>query len=372
VISKERWEQMSQMAATGQSIAAIARALNLDRKTVRRWLREQQWTPCRRQSDVTTKVEYLRIKWPQNRDDLMRKTTFDLDALRTFKVGIELGSFAKAADQLNRSTSAVSAQLKKLEEQAGTPILRKLGRGLLLTHAGELLMSYARRMLELNDEVQLALGSAGLVGAVRLGLQEDFSESLLSDVLGTFARAHPAVHIEAHIARNVELLSRMQMADLDLALAWRDGAADVLPAEYVGTYALHWIASEDWQKHRRAARSEPIPLVALDAPCLLRRTATEALDKAGIPWRIVFTSPSLGGVWAAVAAGLGVTVRTDFGLPSKVCPLKRAVFGLPSLGTLDLMLYGGETGLNPAVARLRLLLIDRIIGRQAPATQKIG
>jgi DNA-binding transcriptional LysR family regulator len=302
----------------------------------------------------------------------MRKTNFDLDALRTLSVGVELGCFAKAADRLSRSTSAVSAQLKKLEEQAGTPILRKAGRGLRLTDAGELLMSYGRRMLELNDEAQLALGSAGLHGTVRLGLQEDFGESLLSDVLGTFARTHPAVHIEARIARNAELVSRMQTADLDLALAWQAGTATTVHAEQVGTFALHWIASEHWEKSGAAADGEPIPIVAMDAPCLLRRVATDALDKAGIAWRIVFTSPSLAGVWAAVAAGLGVTVRTHFGLPSRVRLLKAAEYALPALGNLDLMLYSAEAGSNPAAARLRSILIDCVGGRRVDLMQEGG
>ena len=88
----------------------------------------------------------------------MRRVNFDLDVLRTFVTGIELGSFAKAADRLGRSTSAVSAQLKKLEEQAGTPVLRKSGRGMVLTEAGETMLAYARRLLELNDEAAAALG----------------------------------------------------------------------------------------------------------------------------------------------------------------------------------------------------------------------
>ncbi|MCE3519272.1 LysR family transcriptional regulator, partial [Escherichia coli] len=83
----------------------------------------------------------------------MRRTIFDLDVLRTFPTGVDLGSFAKAADRLGRSTSAVSAQLKKLEQQAGTPymIFQKSGRGLALTDAGETMLAYARRLLDLND-----------------------------------------------------------------------------------------------------------------------------------------------------------------------------------------------------------------------------
>ncbi len=102
----------------------------------------------------------------------MRRTIFDLDVLRTFATGMELGNFARAADRLGRSTSAVSAQLKKLEEQAGTPIFRKAGRGLALTDAGETMLAYARRLLELNDEAAAAgtehrargLGAARIAG----------------------------------------------------------------------------------------------------------------------------------------------------------------------------------------------------------------
>ncbi|RUX69498.1 LysR family transcriptional regulator, partial [Mesorhizobium sp. M7A.F.Ca.US.005.03.1.1] len=132
----------------------------------------------------------------------MRRVTFDLDVLRSFVTGMELGSFAKAADRLGRSTSAVSAQLKKLEEQAATPIFRKSGRGLALTEAGETMLGYARRLIELNDEAASAIHGVELEGWVRLGLQEDFGEAVLPDVLGRFARAHPKVKIEARIARS--------------------------------------------------------------------------------------------------------------------------------------------------------------------------
>src|SRR6516164_8662140 len=132
----------------------------------------------------------------------VRRVTFDLDVLRSFMTGMELGSFAKAADRLGRSTSAVSAQLRKLEDQAGTAIFRKSGRGLALTEAGETMLAYARRLIDLNDEAASAIHGVELEGWVRLGLQEDFGDALLPDVLGRFTRAHPKVKIEARVARN--------------------------------------------------------------------------------------------------------------------------------------------------------------------------
>ena len=109
----------------------------------------------------------------------MSQTNFDVAALRSFVTGMDLGSFAKAADRVGRSTSAVSAQIRKLEEQVGAPLFRKAGRGLGPTDAGEVMLRYARRLVELNDEAIAAARGTDLEGWVRLGLQEDFGESLL-------------------------------------------------------------------------------------------------------------------------------------------------------------------------------------------------
>jgi DNA-binding transcriptional LysR family regulator len=278
----------------------------------------------------------------------MRRTTFDLDALRSFSEGIDNGSFARAAQRLNKSPSAVSAHLRKLEEQAGSPILRKAGRGLALTETGEVLLSYARRMLALNDEASMAVSGIDLQGAVRLGFQEDFSEHLLSDVLGRFGRSHPGVKIEAKIERNSALLAQVQSADLDLALLWHHGQ-HAPNEEILGNYPLHWIGTQNGDVEAWLASGEPVPLIAIEAPCRMRTIATEALDRHRIPWRIVVTSPSLSGVWAAVSAGLGVTVRAAFGMPSGLRIRDESLPGLPSIG-LALQRSAAEPG--PVCERL--------------------
>ncbi|AIC28916.1 LysR family transcriptional regulator protein [Rhizobium etli bv. mimosae str. IE4771] len=291
----------------------------------------------------------------------MRRTIFDLDVLRTFSTGMELGNFAKAAERLGRSTSAVSAQLKKLEEQAGTPIFRKAGRGLALTDAGETMLGYARRLLELNDEAAAAVHSIELEGWVRLGLQEDFGETLLPEVLGRFARAHPKVRIEARVARNTELLERVTSGKLDLALAWSDGTMTA-HCERIGEVPMCWIGPAEGSLGWHAASGEPMPLASLEAPCLLRTAATKALDAAGISWRLAFVSASLGGLWAATAAGLGLTIRTPIGLPAKLRPLTPATLGLPDLPKLGLVLHRAEAELQPAAARLGELVMQSVHG----------
>ncbi|MFC5742553.1 LysR substrate-binding domain-containing protein [Dyella tabacisoli] len=289
----------------------------------------------------------------------MRRVTFDLDVLRSFALGMELGSFAKAADRLGRSTSAVSAQLKKLEDQAGTPILRRLGRGMALTEAGETMLAYAHRLLDLNDEAAVAIHGGELEGWIRLGLQEDFGEALLPQVLGRFARAHPKVRIEARIARNAELLERISSGRLDLALAWDAGAGSA-HLERIGEVPMCWIGPADEPVGWHRDSGEPLPLVALEAPCLLRTAATAALDRAGIPWRMSFTSASLAGIWAAVAAGLGVALRTTVGLPGSVHALAHADLELPPLPMLGLALHRAEAEPTPAVARLADIMLQSL------------
>ncbi|SAK60510.1 LysR substrate-binding domain-containing protein [Caballeronia ptereochthonis] len=289
----------------------------------------------------------------------MSQTTFDLAVLRSFVAGMDLGSFAKAADRVGRSTSAVSAQIRKLEEQAGTTLFRKSGRGLALTDAGEVMLGYARRLVELNDEAAVAIRGVDLEGWIRLGLQEDFGEVVLPDVLGRFARAHPKVRIEARVARNTELLERIDTGQLDLALVWGAGGVTdesnaAMIAEPIAAPPMRWIASAavPWQYDS----GEPLPLIAFDRPCLFHSAAGAALDRAGIKWRVAFTSPSLSGLWAAAAAGLGVTVRTTYGLPSTVRALDAGESGLPALPSIPLALHRASGSASPPVERLAALV----------------
>jgi DNA-binding transcriptional LysR family regulator len=289
----------------------------------------------------------------------MRRTIFDLDVLRTFTTGVDLGNFAKAADKLGRSTSAVSAQLKKLEQQAGTPIFQKSGRGLALTDAGETMLAYSRRLLDLNDEAASAIHGVELEGWVRLGLQEDFGETLLPNILGQFARAHPKVRIEARVARNTELLERVTSGRLDLALTWNI-SAPFPNSERVMEVPMSWVGPVNPHMLWQISNGEPLPLAALEAPCLMRTAAINALDRAGIAWRIAFISPSLGGLWAATAAGLGLTIRTPIGLPKTVQPILQGENGLPALPKIGLDLHRADAEPAPVTARLASIILHAL------------
>ncbi|WP_320721168.1 LysR substrate-binding domain-containing protein [Enterobacter sp. 296B2] len=284
-----------------------------------------------------------------------RFSVLDLDALRSFVEGIQSTSFAVAADRLCRSTSAVSAQLKKLEQQCGVALTVKQGRTLALTPEGEILLSYARRMLALNDEALRAIKGEQLQGEVRLGMQEDFGESVMPQVLGDFNRQHPELRLTARVERNQPLLRGVEANELDLAMVWQEGRE----GDYVRSEPLVWICRSREDVEALLQRGEPLPLVMFDAPCLLRSRAIAALDSAGIPWRIAFTSHSLSGLWAGVSAGLGITLRTGIGLPETLQIDNRL---LPYAGELGIALHQGSASADAAITSMKALILRTLNG----------
>jgi DNA-binding transcriptional LysR family regulator len=287
----------------------------------------------------------------------MAAHNLDINALRTFETGVTLGTFAKASDRVGRSPAAVSAQLKKLEQQAGVELFRKVGRGLALTDAGETLLSFARQILAANDAALTTLRAAQTQGKVCLGLQEDLGEWVLTDVLGRFARAHHGMRIETRVCRNAELMDRVASGELDLAVVWGNGGAAPW-RETLARLPMIWIGGLDPAASRTRAESgtvadmargnAPLQLVAFEGACLFKTAALESLNQAGIPWETSFTSSSLNGLFAAVAAGLGVTPRTPIGLPPRVA----AASGLPRLPSVDLTMIAARSEHAPAVAFL--------------------
>jgi DNA-binding transcriptional LysR family regulator len=291
---------------------------------------------------------------------MLARVNLNMDVLRTFVIGLELGSFSKAAQRLGRSQSAISTQLRRLEEQAGKPLFKKSGRGLALTSAGENLLSYAKRILELNDEAIDGLKDAEVEGWVRLGIPQDFAEGWLTGVLGQFARSHPKVRVEVRAEQNVAIIDRLVQGELDLALTW--GADDKVRAEALVDLPMVWIGRADWAGPKRLG-SEPLPLIAFEPPCVFRSAGIAALDQAGLGWRLSFTSPSLAGLWAATEAGLGVTLRTTIALPRSLTVLKPANSGLPALPKVQLTLCRKKRGGAAVVNRLAEILRETIAER---------
>lgn len=281
------------------------------------------------------------------------RPNLDMDVLRTFVAGFELGSFARAASQLGRSQSALSTQLRKLEAQVGQPLVRKAGRALELTEAGERLFGYARRILALNDEAFDALRGGDVEGVVRVGLPQDLAETWLPPALARFARAHPRVRVEVRADRNARLSDALDHGELDLALTWEDPGLPL--GEAIAEVGLAWIGPRGW----RPSPGEPLSLAMFEPPCVFRGEGLARLDAAGLPWRVAFTSPSLAGLWAAVRAGLAVTLRTEAAVPADLAILDPATTGLPVLPRTRLVLRGD--GLDPAAERLAEILKETVV-----------
>jgi DNA-binding transcriptional LysR family regulator len=197
-----------------------------------------------------------------------------------------------------------------------------------------MLMGYARRMLELNDETQRALKGELLKGEISIGMQEDFGESLMPGILGQFRRHHPELKIIARVDRQRALQTALDDKTVDMALMWQPDA-QIREGRRLGERQLEWIYHPDLDLSGLLAKGEPLPLVMFESPCLMRSRATASLDDAGIPWRVMFVSHSLSGIWAAVKAGFGLTVRTRLGMPGD---LHIAGNLLPTLGNLGITL----------------------------------
>jgi DNA-binding transcriptional LysR family regulator len=294
----------------------------------------------------------------------MLNPTLELDLLRTLVLGTQSGSFQEAAALVGRTQSAVSLQMRRLENQVGVRLLEKSGRKLALTNAGEVLLEYAKRLLALNDEALQAAAGVNLKGKVRVGLLQDFAETILPSTLAAFSRSQPAVEIGVQVESSRHLIEAVRQQRIDLALLFvRPGDPIDLPATRIASVPMVWVLKKDAPpaspRLRRTGLRDPLKLVLFPPPCLFREVATENLEKANRPWRQVFVSPSLAGAWAAVEAGLGLSVRTRIGLPRNLT----AVHSLPGtrkLPSVDIMALEHQSPATPVVSRLRDLFVETL------------
>jgi DNA-binding transcriptional LysR family regulator len=269
----------------------------------------------------------------------------DIELLRTLVAIADYGGFSQAADRQHRTQSAISLQMKRLEELSGKALFRKVGRRRMLTETGELLLNYARRILSLHDEAASMLQPNPLEGYLRLGISQDFADRGLAVILAQFTRSHPSVRLDVQVDTSARLVEGIRTEQLDLAAAFQNPGD---PGEKLGQMPLQWIVPDPfiWQP------STPLPLVMFATNCLFRTRVVNALDLAGIPWRIAYTSPSLPGILAAVDAGLGVTAR-----PSNK---HHNDYGLPPLKPIELALYRNPVENNEAMNALERIIREYV------------
>jgi DNA-binding transcriptional LysR family regulator len=292
----------------------------------------------------------------------MNLKNLDLDTLRTLVVANDLGGYGQAADRLGRTPSAVSLQMKRLQEDVGAALFRKKGRGLALTEAGEVVLRFGRQMLALNDELLDTMRGASQTGEVRLGFSQDFADTVLPTVLSRFVKRYPLVRFELRIEGNAALADAVEEGGLDLALVvgqWERPTARVL-----AEVELVWIAGPGFVP----PRDQPLPLVLLGPRCVFRKEAIARLEAAGIAWRVAATSPSLAGLWASALGGLGLTVRSRLALPDTLIADRR-LFALPLLPKFPVTLHLHPSATNPSLERLRAI-IGEVVAQTLPRAKR--
>lgn len=248
------------------------------------------------------------------------------DVLRTFVTIAESGSFSRAARLIFRTPSAVSMQIKRLEETLGQTLFVREPRRVRLTTEGEALLSYGRRLLELNEEAVAQFLAPSIAGTVRLGTSDDVGTRVLPGVLSRFARTHAAVQVDVMVGCSLDLLGKLDKGELDLALVTLGNEGqERRHGEIVFTEPLVWACREDSVLSERS----PLPLALANQGCAWRGLALAALDRIGRPYRIAYTSEHCAGQEAAMLADLAVA------------PFPRSLIRAP------LRSLGVETGLPP-------------------------
>ncbi|WP_269631254.1 LysR family transcriptional regulator [Pelomonas sp. BJYL3] len=279
-----------------------------------------------------------------------------IDWLKCFVATVDAGSLSSAAPEIHRSQSAVSMQIKKLEAALGHPVLLRGPRQLQLTHEGQVLLGYARRMLDLHAEAQAALHEEALTGLVRLGVPDDYASKYLTPVLKRFAPRHGGVEIQLDCEQSTSLIPRVSRGELDLALVSRDNARR-------GTLLFHepmvWVGSTQFDVWTRS----PLPIAVYEPASPGRRSALNALALQGRPYRIVYNSSSLAGQIAAVESGLAVAVLTQCSAPPHLQVLGEQ-HGLGPLAPMEVAVYRSRASQgNKAVDSLHRMLVQTL--RQA-------
>ena len=279
--------------------------------------------------------------------------SFNALTLDCFVAVADTGSFTRAAERVNRTQSAVSQQIAKLEDEIGKALFER-GKSLVLTSDGEMLLGYARQIVQLQREALERFQEPELEGEVRFGLPEDFASVLLTSVLVEFSRLHPRIllHIECDLTLN--LFARFKNKEFDLVLVKMSKPEDFPNGIDVWTEALEWVGNPAFFTQSGGS----IPLVLSPQPCVYRSRAIKALDESRQKWRIVFSSPSYAGTLAAVKAGMGVTV-----LPRNMIPqdleIIRSKTGLPPLDDTHISLLKHEDT-NPAINSFEQFVISKL------------
>lgn len=275
--------------------------------------------------------------------------------LNAFVAVTDAGGFTKAARRLNLTQSAISHQIRRLEEEVGRPLLYRTTRSLTLTEDGDEFLRYARQILDAMEAVTQRFRSSPVVGSVRFGAPDIFMGERLPVLLTQFSRAYPNVRLDVSVGMSLDSQAMVEAHELDLAvvLCARQQAERDEDDVVLRRTRFVWAAAESFELREGAS----LPLAFFPAPCVNRRVAIEALERLSIEWHVAFTSSSQSGIRAAVMSGLAITPLTHDDLEPGIAVIDGR-YGLPPLPEAEFRLLWGKGEKTLAVREFGRLVLD--------------
>lgn len=268
----------------------------------------------------------------------------DSELLRSFVVVARHGNVTHAARALNKTQSAVSVQIRQLEERLKVALFAREARGVTLTEAGETLLQSSEPILRQLDQVAATFAQAPVTGMVRVGIPDEYGTSILPDVLAVFAARHPQVQVSVRCGFSVDFPDMVERGQLDLAVTTSDHAPGSGDAGVLLEEETLWVCRKGFQP----PSGQPVPLALFERSCWWRDVAVAQMQSAGQPYRVAYSSDSVAGVKAAISSGLAVGMIARSTLETGMQILKPAD-GFPELPVSHLLLLSGATAEDPAV-----------------------
>ncbi|MES2906698.1 MAG: LysR substrate-binding domain-containing protein [Pseudomonadota bacterium] len=277
----------------------------------------------------------------------------DIEQLRTLVAIAETGNFTRAADEVSKTQSAVSMQMKRLEDTVGRPLFLKDGRQSKLTEAGHELVNYGRRILQLNSEAMSHFHGPQIDGAVRLGTPDDYAERFLPAILARFARTQPRVEVTVNCKSTPLLLESLNNHDMDLAIVTK---TKPMPRMRVfRRERLFWVVAQ----HSNIWQENVIPLAMGQRECEFRQTACAALDAVKRPFRMAYSSWDFSAICAVILAGLAIGTSAESGLKPGMRVLTPQE-GFPDLPGADIGVIHATGQLTPAAQALEEQIVSTL------------
>ena len=275
----------------------------------------------------------------------------DPDLLATFVAIADTGSFTAAAERVLRSQSAVSMQIKRLEDLVGRPLFLRDGRVVSLTVAGDALLLHARRILRAHREAIAEFSERQFAGELTIGTPDDYAATYLPSILGLFAEAHPKLTLNVVCEPSLTLSQRVRDGSVDIALTTRgNGEAR---GTVVNIEPMMWMGSKQHCAHER----DPLPLAVFGEHCCFRADMMQVLAEAGRQARVAVMSVSIAGIYAAMEAGLAVSCLAASNLTPSLRPLTRAE-GFPDLPDVQLLIQRASGRHSLALDELEERIVD--------------